>query len=167
VKYWDASAIVPLLLAEASSVALRHELASDQAMVSWWGTRIECMSALARYAREQRFTAVEVAAGRRRLIALAEEWTEIQPDEALRASAERIISVHSLRAADALQLAAALVACDGRADNLIFVCLDTRLREAAVREGLRVSPDTVPRTTAVRERAAPRRKAHRAQNDRV
>lgn len=128
-------------------------------MVTWWGTRIECMSAIARYVREQRLSATEVATGRRRLMGLAEEWMEMQPDEALRASAERIVGVHSLRAADALQLAAALLACDGTPADVAFVCLDTRLREAALREGFWVVPDAAPRATAVRERAPRRRKA--------
>lgn len=158
-KYWDTSALVPLFIAEASSAQLREVLQADGAMVSWWGTRIECNSALFRISRDRRLTTTEVAAARLRLANLTADWSEIQPDEMLRTTAERVVSVHSLRAADALQLAAALVACDGSPTSLPFVCLDTRLREAALREGFTVLPDTAPRATAVRERRPRRSKA--------
>lgn len=158
-KYWDTSALVPLFTTEASSAQLRDVLRADGAMLSWWGTRIECTSALFRMSRERRLTATEVAAARLRLTSLAADWSEIQPDEMLRMTAERVVGVHSLRAADALQLAAALVACDGAPATLPFVCLDARLREAALREGFVVLPDAAPRATAVRERRPRRSKA--------
>lgn len=159
-KYWDSSAILPLVTTEASSPQLREVLKADGVMVSWWGTRIECTSAVFRMSRERRLTATDIAATRLRLSSLASEWSEIQPDELLRTTAERAVGVHSLRAADALQLAAALVACDGSPADLPFVCLDTRLREAALREGFVVLPDAAPRATAVRERHPRRSKAH-------
>lgn len=158
-KYWDTSALVPLVTTEASSAVLREVLQADRAIVSWWGTRIECTSALFRMSRERRLTATEVAATRLRLSSLAAEWSEIQPDEMLRTTAERVVGVHSLRAADALQLAAALVVCDGAPATLPFVCLDARLREAALREGFAVLPDTAARATAVREKRPRRSKA--------
>jgi hypothetical protein len=46
-----------------------------------------------------------------------------------------------LRAADALQLAAALVWCQGDPLQHGFVCLDQRLREAARREGFTALPN--------------------------
>jgi hypothetical protein len=54
--------------------------------------------------------------------------------------ARRLLAVHPLRAADALHLAAALIACDERSDVLPFVTLDDRLAEAARREGFDVVP---------------------------
>lgn len=158
-KYWDSSAILPIVTTEASSPQLRDALRADGAIVSWWGTRIECASALFRMIRERRLTSTEVAATRLRLANLAAEWSEVQPDEMLRTTAERVVGVHALHAADALQLAAALVVCDGSPASLPFVCLDTRLREAALREGFVVLPDTAPRATAVRERRPRRHKA--------
>lgn len=160
-KYWDTSAIVPLFMTEAASSVLREVLKADREIVCWWGTRIECVSALFRMSREGRLRTTDLAATRLRLTGLAADWSEIQPDDLLRTAAERVVGVHSLRAADALQLAAALVACDGAPDTLPFVCLDTRLREAALREGFAVLPDAVPRATAVRERR-PRRSKVRA-----
>jgi uncharacterized protein len=54
--------------------------------------------------------------------------------------ARRVLALHLLRAADALQLAAALVACDDRPELLPFVTLDDRLSDAAAREGFKVFP---------------------------
>lgn len=45
---------------------------------------------------------------------------------------------YRLRAADALQLAAAIVAADFNAASMPFVTLDVRLAEAADREGFRM-----------------------------
>jgi hypothetical protein len=46
--------------------------------------------------------------------------------------------VHPLRAADSLQLAAAIIAAEREPTTLEFVSLDDRLGEAASREGFRV-----------------------------
>ncbi len=156
-KYWDSSAVVPLLMVEPTSATLRHLAESDAAIVVWWGTRIECISALARWVRENRPNAVTFAEAKRRLAALTGNWNEVPPTDDVRTSAERIVTVHSLRAADAIQLAGAIAACGDATASLPFVSLDTRLREAAEREGFTVLPENAVRATAVRERP-PRRK---------
>lgn len=79
-------------------------------------------------------------AARRVLTALAETWVELLPSEALRATAERLLAVHSLRAADAVQLGAALAWCGGRPSGHGVVTLDSRLRDAASREGFDILP---------------------------
>lgn len=71
---------------------------------------------------------------------LHETWTEVEPANAVREQAGRILRLHPLRAADALQLAAALVWCQGDPLQQEFVCLDQRLRVAARREGFTVLP---------------------------
>ena len=73
---------------------------------------------------------------------LAEAWHEIEPAIVVRERAMRILASHNLRAADALQLAAALVWVDERPSGRAFVCLDSRLRESAYREGFTVLPET-------------------------
>lgn len=156
-KYWDASAVIPLLVTESTSASLREAANSDPQMVAWWGTPVECVSALARRARENRMSAADFAQARQQLGILTAKWREVQPTDELRTMAERIVSVHSLRAAAAIQVAAAMAACDGATANVPFVSLDTRLREAAVREGFTVLPATAGRATAVRE-APPRQK---------
>jgi hypothetical protein len=70
----------------------------------------------------------------------AEAWMEIRSlDEVLRRS-DRLLSRYPLRAADALQLSAALVAAEDTPDLLPFVCLAGRLRAAAAAEGFAVLP---------------------------
>jgi hypothetical protein len=71
---------------------------------------------------------------------LTEEWVEIEPSPAVRENAGRVLLLHPLRAADALQLAAALVWAGGRPAGHELVCLDERLREAAAREGFAILP---------------------------
>jgi hypothetical protein len=62
----------------------------------------------------------------------------VLPAAARRDEAMRLLRVHPLRSADALQLAAALAGADGEPSAREFVCLDARLADAAAREGLRV-----------------------------
>lgn len=103
-------------------------------MLVWWGTSVECISALARLEREGAMSPRDVGMAQARLRALAQAWHEVQPLERVRARAERLLRVHPLRAADALQLAAAIEAAAGSPTE--FVCLDRRLGEAASREDL-------------------------------
>ncbi len=60
---------------------------------------------------------------------------QIDPSDEIRASARRFLRMHPLRATDALQLAAALIAAERRPSTLTVVTLDDRLRDAAGREG--------------------------------
>jgi predicted nucleic acid-binding protein len=113
---------------------------ADEEIVAWWGSRLECISALSRRRREGLLPAdVEIKA-RAVLSALAAAWSEVQPTEAVRLRAERLLMVHPLRAADALQLAAALVWAEESPQGVEFVCLDQRLKEAAQKEGFTVLP---------------------------
>lgn len=105
-------------------------------MIVWWGTPVEFVSALARHERDGHLTAREFAENHRYLKALSRVWIEIQPGPILRRLAQRLLRTHPLRAADALQLAAALTAAQGDPASLGFVCFDTRLNAAAEREGL-------------------------------
>jgi predicted nucleic acid-binding protein len=113
-------------------------LDEDAGIVAWWGTPVEIASALARRERGGLMTADEVAASLTAARALALTWNEVAPSESLRRSAERLLRVHALRAADSLQLAAALIAANHDPHSIDFVCLDTRLAAAAQREGFAV-----------------------------
>jgi predicted nucleic acid-binding protein len=138
VKFWDASAIVPLLLAEPERDTLLDRLERDPEMLVWWGTPVECASAIARREREAMLDLTEATGAFDRLRALASAWHEVVPSEAVRTTAQRLLRVHPLRAADSLQLAAAIVAAEGEAASLEFLCLDERLNAAATREGFPV-----------------------------
>ncbi len=137
-KFWDASAIVPLLIVERGSPALRAALADDPLMLVWWATEIECASALARLEREGLLDDQTVSAARKRLRQLVANWQEVDPSDELRETAARLLRVHPLRAGDALQLAAAFVAASGRPSSLDFVVLDDRLATAAQKEGFSI-----------------------------
>lgn len=137
-KFWDASAVVPLLVMETSSRHLRSLAAKESAMLVWWGSKVECVSALARRERDGALDARVMAIALRRLQQLADAWHEIDPSDAIRETAERFLRVHPLRAADALQLAAAFAAAERRPASLEIVTLDDRLADAARKEGFGV-----------------------------
>jgi predicted nucleic acid-binding protein len=138
VKFWDSSAIVPLLVAETQTKAMQAIAARDPDMLVWWGSEMECASALARLEREGAFDAKGAGLALSRLTQLANGWHEVEPGESVRETARRFLRVHLLRAADALQLAAAFVAAEGRPSSLSLVTLDERLAEAAGKEGFAV-----------------------------
>ena len=140
-RFWDSSAVVPLCVAEPRSANARVLLERDPAVAVWWATRTECLSALTRRMREGELAPAGYRAARRVLAALAETWVELLPSEAVRATAERLLAVHALRAADAFQLGAALAWCAGRPPGHSIVTLDSRLRDAASREGFDALPD--------------------------
>ena len=134
-RFWDASGIVPLLVRQARTRDMEHLLAQDPAVVTWWGTPVECLSALMRLVREGHLADDDARDAERRLHELRNGWDEVLPGEACRRMAERMLRVHSLRAADALQLAAALIAADHDPTRLEVVCLEQRLSEAGRKEG--------------------------------
>ena len=140
-KFWDASAVVPLCVQEHFSDAAQEILTNDPLMVVWWGTRTECISALMRQTREGNLAPVAERAARHVLHALMQTWIEMQPSEALRSTAERLLAVHPLRTADALQLAAAILWCEGLTTGQSLVSLDRRLGDAGYREGFTVLPE--------------------------
>ena len=130
--------ILPLIVAEPSTESLQAIAREDPAMCVWWGSEIECVSALARLEREDALAEAEMMTALERLDSLAQAWNEVQPVVAVRVAARRLLRVHPLRAADALQLAAAVVAAEGAPASLALVTLDERLASAARREGFAV-----------------------------
>jgi predicted nucleic acid-binding protein len=139
-RFWDSSALVPLLIDEPRSDRVRQLGDDDTAVAVWWGTLVECTSALVRRERGGSITAV---ARDRGLVALAEVsqlWFALGPTEALRDAAVRAVRVHGLAGGDAFQLAAALDWAEGRPAGRTFVSLDEELRAAAVLEGFTVLP---------------------------
>jgi predicted nucleic acid-binding protein len=134
-RFWDASAVVPLLLEEARSETMRAESAERPQLVVWWGTVVECTSAISRRERSGALEPSEATEALETLDRLTRDWREVPPTPTLRDDAQRLVRVHDLRARDALQLAAARIAPDGEPGALPFVTLDERLALAASREG--------------------------------
>ena len=135
-RFWDSSAIIPLIVEEAASTQMRDLYQSDSSMLVWWGTLVECRSGIA---RRERAGKISNATGTKTMGALrdlADYWTEVEPVEAVRTVALRLLGAHDLCAADSMQLAAAVVARSEPPRVLQFVCLDRRLALAASKEGL-------------------------------
>ncbi len=138
-RYWDASALVPLVVAEERSKALR-QLARGGDIVTWSLSSVEITSAIERRAREGALSPIHRQTALHNLAELRDSWTEITGLAPVSERACRLLAVHALRAADALQLGAALVAAGERPQLHEFVCTDERLCHAAGREGFRVIP---------------------------
>ena len=134
-KFWDSSALVPLLVPEAMSRPLQRLYEGDPVMFAWWATEIECTSAIACRQRLGQLREDVVTEAFARLSALRAGWHEVEPGEEMRESAKRLLRVHDLRTADALQLAAAFFVAEARPSTIEFVSLDDRLLAAARREG--------------------------------
>jgi predicted nucleic acid-binding protein len=135
VKFWDASAILPLLVADTTARSLQAVARRDSDMLVWWGSQVECASALARLERGAMLDGKAAAQAFDRLKQLADGWHEIDPSDMVRENAVRFLRVHPLRAADALQLAVAFLAAERRPSSLAVVTLDERLADAARKEG--------------------------------
>jgi predicted nucleic acid-binding protein len=138
-RFWDASALVALCVKEPATDALRP-LASD-GIVAWSVSLVEMASAVERRTREGNLSAAANAVARVAIRELAGAWTEISALGPVRDRAVRLVATHPLRAADAMQLGAALVAVADRPAGQAFVCTDGRLRAAAGREGFLVLPE--------------------------
>ena len=137
-RYWDTSAIVPLVVAEPGTELARGWLKDDPSIVTWALSRVEIAGAIERRARQALLDAGQrrmLLARFRSLFALWDEVTDLLP---VRERAVSLLARHSLRAADALQLAAADVAAEGDPGSLEFVCLDRGLAQAAEREGFTI-----------------------------
>ena len=138
VRFWDSSALVPLVLAEPTTTRVRSWLREDPTVAVWTFTRLEVLSALARRRRATPGMRRQIAAARREFLDAWPRWSEVTMVDAVKRLAERLVETHPLRAADALQIGAALVAAENEPETLEFVTLDARQAEAAEREGLRV-----------------------------
>jgi uncharacterized protein len=134
-RFWDASAIVPLLMTEASTRHLQALAAKDPSILVWWGTEVECASAIARLEGDGALAEAAVTRAFDRLTQLAGGWHEVDPSDAVREAAIRFLRVHPLRTGDSLQLAAAFVAAERRPASLEVITLDDRLASAARKEG--------------------------------
>ena len=137
-KYWDASALVPLVVAEPDSDRVRSWLSDDDGIVTWAWTRTEIVSAIERRACEGSLSLQQRRETLARFADLADAWDEVTDMLAIRSRANALLARHPLRAADAGQLGAALLIREQLARELVFVCLDHRLSLAAERESLRV-----------------------------
>lgn len=83
-KFWDASAIVRLLVAEPATRRVQVLAGRDPEMLVWWGSEVECSSALARLERAAALAVTAASLAFERLKQLAAGWHEIEPSEIVR-----------------------------------------------------------------------------------
>jgi predicted nucleic acid-binding protein len=137
-RFWDSSALVPLLVEEKETRELLDLYREDDSVIAWWASDVECASAIGRLERGGALPPAGATEAFRRLAAFAASWHRIEPTDVVRETAKRLLRTHDLRAGDGLQLAAAIAAAENRPPTLGFVCRDERLALAAEREGFEV-----------------------------
>lgn len=107
--FWDTSAVVPRCCFQPQSAQARQAARTYSRQVIWWGTVVEAVSSLNRLTCEGAIN-----------------------------TKERLLRIHRLRAADALQLAAALVWCGNHPQGRALIGADGNLSDAASAEGFTV-----------------------------
>lgn len=137
-RFWDASALVPLIVPEAGSDLVAEWLRADPEVAIWGWTRVELASAVERRSREGRLTRAGRRGALQRIERVANEAHEVLDLPAVRARAMAVLARHPVRATDAGQLGAALLIADPVPSSLSMVVLDRRLADAAEREGMDV-----------------------------
>ena len=123
-----------------AGMTARALAAEDPGLIVWWGSIVEAWSALARLQRDELLTRDALDQSRGLLRTLSDSWTEIIASEQVRNHAQRLLLRHPLRAADALQLGAAMTWTSGQPDRHRLCTFDSRLAAAARGEGFRILP---------------------------
>lgn len=139
-RFWDSSAVVPVVVSESESEYCLKVLTADQDMLVWCLSYVEVLSALCRRLREDVMDENSFQQAKSRLKMILDRAYEIKAIEPVRSRAARLLEVHPLRAADACQLAAALVVTQEDPGRLSFMSFDSRLQAAARKEGFHVNP---------------------------
>ena len=137
-RFWDTSAVLPLFIKEVSTERVRRWYDEDVKVVVWAVTRVEMRSGFARRIRSEPSKSETYKLARETALTTYETWLEVTQLQAVRQRAEQLVESYPLRAADAMQLAAALLAVESDEYRMDFVTLDRPLATAARKEGFRV-----------------------------
>jgi hypothetical protein len=129
---------VPLIVDEPTTPSIQELLTGDPDAIVWMLTGVELQSAVGRLGRSAAGIDDLVPALRNDARQLVKRLIAVADVDAVRRRAERLVGVHPLTAADAMQLAAALVACGDRPEVLPMVTLDRQLARSAQLEGFQV-----------------------------
>jgi predicted nucleic acid-binding protein len=139
-RFWDSSALVALHVSHEQTATLRRLHARDGDVLAWILSDVEMRSAVARLQREGLLDAEDAHRAADRIESFWKSVHTVSVIEPVKLRAKRLLGAHSLRAADALQLGAAVTAAYDDPLGWEFVCLDRRLTDAARREGFTVLP---------------------------
>jgi predicted nucleic acid-binding protein len=142
-RFWDSSAIVPLIVEQVGSRQVDRWFSEDPEVALWTLTPVELTSALHRLVRDGRLSELEAASAESRVDELIARCQVVINVEAVKRQARRLLRLHTLRAADALQLGAAIEWSGGRTMGRCLHTLDAQLARAAAREGFDVVPKPV------------------------
>lgn len=134
-RFWDSSAIVPLLIAQGSSARTTAWFAEDATVALWTLAPVEIVSALWRLVREKALDEKNVRLAELRMDQMLRTCHVVTDVDPVKVLATRLLRLHPLRAFDALQLGAALHWAQGRPEGRMLHTFDTRLARAAEREG--------------------------------
>lgn len=140
-NFWDSSALVPLIVREPNSAEMMEWHAKSHPLIVWALTPVEILSALSRLRRIGGLTSDNHARAIRQFVNLRQSLVFVRDIEAVSDRAERLLNTHPLKAADALQLASALVACQDHPSGHHFITLDDKLRHSAQMEGFKTGPN--------------------------
>lgn len=136
--FWDSSALVPLCINEPRSILAGRLWKRLPEKFVWWGTSVEIYSALARLERENKISSAQKLRAEKRLEILEKAWIEIQPISRIKELAKTFPVQYKPKAADSLQLAAALVWCKEKPKGKDFVSGDERLTNIAESVGFAI-----------------------------
>jgi predicted nucleic acid-binding protein len=139
-RYWDSSALIALAIDEKATKSVRDLSREDPELLVWILSEVEISSALWRRRRSNELTEAVRAEAQRQMDVTISNAVVVADVPAVVRRARRLLATHTLRAADAMQLAAALLACEDDPARLPLVTIDDRLAEAATREGFTVVP---------------------------
>jgi uncharacterized protein len=135
--FWDSSALIPLCILQPQTASARA-LNPKHQIVAWWATEVEILSGLTRLQRMAEITRTQFNAGKRLARVLIGDWMAVHESTSITSDACALLETYPLRAADALQLAAALEACDRKPQGYVFITADQRLADAARDTGFTV-----------------------------
>ena len=136
IAYFDTSAIVPLLIEEHGTASARDIWSSADRMASVRLARVEAGAALAKAARMGRITAAQLRSSVQSLDDVMAQLHLVELDEHLVCTAGDLAESESLRAYDAVHLAAALQVSE---PDLVFVAGDRALLAAGISVGLNIA----------------------------
>jgi predicted nucleic acid-binding protein len=140
-RFWDSSAIIPLLVLEDKTEYCISAFQTDKEIMVWTMSKVEVFSALCRSFKENTLTEGTFELAKKRMTDLFDIAFEIVSISKVKERALRLSQVHTLKAADALQLASVLVATQEVTSKLPIMCFDEKLKQAAKLEGFVINPD--------------------------
>lgn len=134
-NFWDTSALLPLVIHESTSELVLEIFGRSQPLCIWTLTVVEATAAICRLHRAGSLTAEKRDAAIAHLEKIIKSCVTVKNLELVKARAKRLLKIHPLKSADALQLAAALVSCQDQPQSHHFITFDKRLKESAGLEG--------------------------------